>query len=159
MFCYWPANWLTTWNRVLLEKIKSRFSATQEIPCSLWNLKVHYRVHKCPPPFPNLKQINLFHTSHPTSWMSILILYSDPRLGLQSGLFPSGFPIKILYAHILSPISCLMPRPSHFSCLVLVIQKKKLTHLPLKVVCVEEASFRLHNLLNFVLIVVMFHYF
>ena len=29
---------------------------------------------------------------HPTSWWSILILYSHPRLCLPSGLFPSDFP-------------------------------------------------------------------
>ena len=34
---------------------------------------------------------------HPTSWRSVLILSAHLRLGLLSGLFPSGFPTKNLY--------------------------------------------------------------
>ena len=34
---------------------------------------------------------------HPTSWRSILILSTPLRLGLPSGLLPSGFPSKTLY--------------------------------------------------------------
>jgi hypothetical protein len=52
------------------------------------------------------------HT-HPTSWRSILILSSQPHLGLPSGLFPSGFPTKIQYAPLLHP--CYMHHPSHHS--------------------------------------------
>ena len=46
---------------------------------------------------------------HPTSWRSILILSSYLRLGLPSGLFPSGFSTKTQYTPLLSPIRATCP--------------------------------------------------
>ena len=85
------------------------FSASQEIPRILWNQKVHYRIHNSPPPVPILSQINPVHVPHPTSWRSILILYIYIRLCLPSGLFPSRFPTKTMYASPLSPIRATCP--------------------------------------------------
>ena len=46
---------------------------------------------------------------HPTSWRSIKILSTHLRLGLPSGLFPSGFPTKTLYTPLSSLIRATWP--------------------------------------------------
>jgi len=96
----------------------NRFTASQEIPCILWNLKVLCHIYKCPPPVPSLSQINKVHAPHPTSCRSILILPSHLFLGLPSGLFPSVFPTKTLYNPHLSPI--LAECPTHLILLNLI---------------------------------------
>ena len=55
---------------------------------------------------------------HPTSWRSILILSNHLRLGLPSGLFPSGFPHQDPIHPPLLTHTRHMPSPSHSSCVV-----------------------------------------
>jgi hypothetical protein len=80
-------------------------SGSHEIPRVLYNTKVHYRIHRCPPPVPVLRQLDPAMPPHPTSWKSILILSSHLRLALPSGLLPLGFPAKTLYTPHLSTIT------------------------------------------------------
>ena len=91
----WEANW---------------FAVIQEIPRISRNPKVHYRTHKRPPPVSILGQPNPVHI--PTSWRSFLILSTHLRLGLPSGLFPSGFPTNTLYTPPLLTHTRHLPSPS-----------------------------------------------
>ena len=102
---------LTPWYRVLLEKLTGlqlvkkfpAFHGTRRFITALTSVR-HLSLSWASP----IQSTN----PHPTSWGSILILSTHLRLGLPSGLFPSGFPIKTLntpsphpYAPHAQPIS------------------------------------------------------
>ena len=90
----WEANW---------------FAASQEIPRISRNSNAHYRTHKRPTPVSILGHPIQSIYPHPTSWKSILTLSTHLRLGLPSGLLPSGFPTKTLYTPLSSPIRATCP--------------------------------------------------
>jgi hypothetical protein len=87
----------------------NRFSASQEIPCILWNPKGYYRIHNSPPPVLSWACSIQSMPPHSVSRRSILVLSFRPRLGAPSGLFPSGFPTIILYTPLFSPIHATCP--------------------------------------------------
>jgi len=57
---------------------------SQEIP----------RIYNSLQPVPILKQIDPFSYPYPNFWRSILILFSQLRMGLPSGIFSQVFPPK-----------------------------------------------------------------
>ena len=104
---------LTPWCRVLLEKLTGlqlvknfpAFHGTRRFITALTSVR-HLSL-SCANPIQSTYP-------HSTSWRYILILSTHLRLGLPSGLFPSGFPTKTLYAPLL-PHTRHMPYPSHSS--------------------------------------------
>ena len=99
---------LTPWCRVLLEKLIGlqlvkkfpAFHGTRRFITALTSFR-HLSLSWASP----IQSIY----PHPTSWRSILILSTHLRLGLPSGLFPSGFPTKNLYTPLSSPIHATWP--------------------------------------------------
>ena len=91
------------------------FSASQEIPCILWNLKVHYCSHKCPPPVPILSQLDPVHT--PTS--HFLKIHFNIILPSMPGSFKWSLFFRFPHQNPVDasplPHKRYMPRQSHSS--------------------------------------------
>ena len=103
--CNWTLySLLTPWCRVLLEKLTGlqlvkkfpAFHGTRRFITALTSVR-HLSLSWARP----IQSIY----PHPTSWRSILILFTHLRLGLPSGILPSGFPTKTLY----TPLSHAQP--------------------------------------------------
>ena len=99
---------LTPWSRVLLEKL-SGFQLVKKFPA-------FYGTQRLITAITSARHLSLSWASsiqsippHSTSWRFILILYSQLRLCLPSGLFSSGIPAKTLYTPLLSPIRATCP--------------------------------------------------
>ena len=102
---------LSPWNRLLVPKLI--FShLVKKFPHILWNPGFPYCVHDSSPHVPTLSRFNPFHC--PSSCSRAVLVLSCLRLGLPSVLFLQFCPPKPVSVSAV-PLTCHMPRPSHYS--------------------------------------------
>lgn len=75
----------------------------QDIPCILWNPKVHYFMQKNLPLVHILSHMDPVHALRSRFFKKHFNMF-PPMPSCTSGLFPSGFPTRILYAFLFSSI-------------------------------------------------------
>jgi hypothetical protein len=99
---------LTSWSRVLLEKLTGS-QLVKKFPA-------FYGIRRFFTTFTRGRYVSLslarsIQSMPPSHFLKICycFIYSSEHLGLPSGLFPSGFPTKILYTPSLSPLRSTCP--------------------------------------------------
>ena len=87
---------------------------SQEIPCTLWNLEVHHRIHKLPAAVPNLSLINAVHVS-PSHFFKIHFSNILPSTPLSSK-WPLSY-LFISYISLQSSVLDVNEKPKEFTAL------------------------------------------
>ena len=86
-----------------------QFSASQEIPCILWNSKVHYLIHRCPPFVPILSHISPIHAPPPHVLKIHLRVILPSTPGSSKWSFSIRFPHQTVYMPLLPPLLTTCP--------------------------------------------------
>jgi hypothetical protein len=81
-----------------------RHPASQEIPCPLWNPKVHYRVRKSQWLFPTLSQMNPLHAFSSYFLNNHVNIIHPSKPGSSEWSLPFRFRTNILCAFLISPM-------------------------------------------------------
>jgi len=88
----------------------NRSSDCQDIPCTLWNPKVYYCIHKYQSPLPILSQYNTVHPS-PSHFLMIHFISIIPYTTR-----PSKWTLSIRSSHQNPVCTCLVPHMWHMPC-------------------------------------------